>query len=424
MKLNMLKKCLFAPALLGLTLAADAATSPVTYYVDMSVQSALGNFLPDSGDTVLVSGNWDNWSLTNVLSATPTNGIYAITLAQTDWSWPNYQFVLKKAAGNVWENSVGNRWFQVPSGGTNLPVVYFNNMNGAATNSVIFQVDMSVQTTLGNFTPGSDFVTVAGSTLNNWDNTTYVLTQQEGTTNYAGTFDVVSQIGATNYYKFTIGGTKWENDGVGEGGAKNRFFVFPSGSTNLPLVFFNNVSNVVSVVTNPVTFWINMSAQSALGNFTPGSDVVTVAASALSDWDATLFVLTNTTSNPYLYANTFNVGGTVGSAVTYKFTINGGLVWENAIYNRSFIHTNVALDLPTVYFDDASSLGTLSMGPISGGQATLSWTTATNANNLIRLQTRTNLAVGAWEDVAGSLGQSSATVNVGTTPAFFRLIGP
>lgn len=408
-----------------LALTASAATVNVKYQVDLSVQVALGNFDPNAGDTAVVSGNWDGWSLTNGLSVTANPSIYELTLSQTVGSWPNYQFVIVRGSKQIWETSAGNRWFQVPAVDTNLPAVYFNNMNGFATNAVTFQVDMAVQSELGAFTVGAGFVTVAADALNNWDSGSYLLTNAPGTSNYLGTFDVVGTVGNNVSYKFVMNNT-WEADGLGPNGAKNRQFVFPNSATNLPPVFFNNVSNLASIVTNPVTFQVNLAAQTALGRFTPGVDSVTVASSVFNNWlDTTTYALTNSPANTNLYSNTFDVPAVPGATVSYKFTMNGGIAWETAIFDRTFAaRTNTLLTLPAVFFDDVGNLGPLQISPVTAGQVTLSWSSGTNVNSRIRLQSTTNLSSGVWQDIPGTTGISATNISAGSESAVFRLIGP
>jgi len=208
-------------------------------------------------------------------------------------------------------------------------------------------------------------------------------------------------------------------------GWTRRQFIFPNGPTNLPLVFFNNISNLNNLVTNQVTFQVNMTAQTALGLFTPGSDYVTVAGSAFDDWDDLLtYVLTNSSANTNLYINTFPVSDLPGGSVSYKFLIDGA-TYELDVPDRTFNEpTNSALALPLVFFDGVSDLGTVQIGPVTGSQVALSWGSATNANNRIRLQSISDLTAGAWQDVPGTFGASNASVTVGSGQAFFRLKGP
>lgn len=145
----------------GLLLASAllASANQVTYQVNMSVQRALGNFLPSSGDTVIVSGTFSttDWSTTSVLS--PSGGdsnIYVGTFNNNvaTGGTEQHKFIINpggnSAAGQlIWESGA-NRTFLVTAGNQTLPVVYFDNVstapvitNGVSPDEFIAGVDMS-----------------------------------------------------------------------------------------------------------------------------------------------------------------------------------------------------------------------------------------------------------------------------------------
>ena len=340
-------------ATLGLVLglAGTGSATQVTYQVDMSVQMALGNFNPAT-DTVFISGDFSNpnWQQSATDGSTnymlsPSGGdpnIYVGTfnIVNGVGSFENHQFVINPGGtfNNLqWESGVGNRFFQVPATDTNLPVVYWNNVTNASSmvvSPVTFQVDMSAQTTLGAFHPEyGDLVFVAGDW--DWTTTGSPLSQDLNDTNlWVGTFDLTNTPGTTINYKFLvipyIGSITWEKDGVGPGGARNRQFAFPATATNLPVAYFNNVTNVSSLIVVPVTFQVDMAVQDALGLFVPGFDSVSVAGDvSLNNWVANASVLSQSLTNPDLYVGTFPVTNSPGTAVSYKYVINGGSRWEN-----------------------------------------------------------------------------------------------
>ena len=119
---------------------ARASTNACTFQVDMSVQTALGNFRA-AQDKVAISGSWNNWATTNYLTAgTGNTNLYTITCLLTNGTWPNYKFIINSNSSGtiIWEtywgvSSSDNRWFGMPaSGSTNLPVVYFNDQTNAS----------------------------------------------------------------------------------------------------------------------------------------------------------------------------------------------------------------------------------------------------------------------------------------------------
>ncbi len=450
------QKCGCWSAIFTLSAFTAAADIQVTYNVDMSVQEQLGNFNPANGDTVFVSGNFattngvwlqtatdgsTNYILTLVPGTTNYTGTFTITNGVG--TEENHQFVINPGgnfAGTlIWEpNVIGgpNRYFPVPAVNTNLPLVFFNdvsNANQLVTIPVTFSVDMSVQSALGNFDEANDIVLVSGDFNGFTANSATVMTDN-GANVWSATFDVTNSIGATENYKFLFlpfsgnPSSVWEVDGVGPNGANNRQFVLPDTATNLPIAYFNNLTNANSLVSIPVTFQVNLGVKDALGTFTPGVDTVTVSGDiSLNDWSATSYPLTNTVANPDLYTGTYNVANTVGATTSYKFVVDGGsgLGWEannvgpGGAQNRQLVVPNSATNLPMVYWNNIGDLGKLSVSN-NAGNAVLKWTAGTR----VRLQSSTSLTSGSgWQDVPNTQGSNSASINI-NGKQFFRLTGP
>jgi hypothetical protein len=216
--------------------------------------------------------------------------------------------------------------------GTSAALWLASTLAAFAVQTTTYQVDMSVQITLGNFHPGTDTIFVAGDFSSpNWQQTiadgatNFILAPSGGNPNiYVGTFNDVHAPADFENHKFIInpGGNfsalNWEN--VSGGG--NRFFQVPAGATNLPVVFFSDVTNASSVVTIPVTYQINMSVQTALGNFDPANDFVFVAGDAVNNWSPTASQLTQSVSDTNIWTGTFNITSTVGGTVNHKFIMN------------------------------------------------------------------------------------------------------
>ncbi len=423
---------LLASILLGA--AASASAAPVTFNVNMSVQAALGNFNPANGDTVLVAGNWDGWATTNVMTLTATPNVYAFTTNLTGGSYPNYEFVIDPggdSSGNTlqWEVPAsfggGDRWFEVPAGGTNLPTVYFSDDANVPTYPVqiTFQVNMAPAIAQNIFTIGSDYVDVFGS-FNNWASTGVLLTNVPGTSNYVGTLVTTSL--TTNdtlvNYKYAIDGSggTWEGN-VGANGAANRALYVTNAAQVLPPDSWDNITNLN--VSYNVQFEVNMIVEDALGNFNAGSDSVYVAGDW--NWNSTALQLTPS-DNIYVYTGAVAMVYSPGTVVDYKYVING-YTWENngvgpGGANNHQLTLAGNTNLPTDYFDDYSDLGPLTVAA-SGTQMGLTWASGTNANNNIWLQASTNLSSG-WTNVDNTQGQSAFTNDFGPGPVFFRLTGP
>jgi len=432
-----MKLTITAGLFLGPIIAASA--DPVVFNVNMSVQTALGNFNVGNGDTVLVGGNWDGWATTNIMAVTANTNVYSITknlAAQSGTNYTDYKFIINpggNSTGNalIWEVPAsipngGDRYFQVPAGGTNLPVVYFSDASNAPSYQVwiTFQVDMGPAITQGKFTIGQNYVDAFGS-WNNWLQTGgLLLANVSGTSNYVGRLTATDlTLGSVFQYKYAIngyGGT-WEGN-VGTNGTANRTFTLTSTNEVLPLNLWNNITNVN--LSYAVTFQVNMLVEYLMWLFDPSSDYLYVNG----DWDWTgLEGLLTQTATPYVYTGTVAIALSPGTVVDYKYDLNGGVTWENdgvgpgGAKNHQFTlvgNTN----LPGDYFNNYVDLGPINIS-VSGAQTALSWASGTNAPNHIRLQNSTNLLSG-WVDVSNTQGQSAVTNNFGPGPQFFRLIGP
>jgi hypothetical protein len=415
--------------LLGSVSLATAAQ--VTFQVNMSAQIGLGNFNPAT-DTVNVAGDpingWSTSASPLAGSASNTNiyeGTFDVT--GTAGSTGQYKYVMNTASGAVWEGNVGtaggtgNRTFSVQDTNQVLPVVYFNNVTNSTTvnNSITFQIDMSVQTALGNFDPSSGTVTIAGE-FNGWSTTANALTMSSANTNiWTITLVLSGADGSAVSYKYVMNGT-WEANNVGANGSQNRSVTLARNNQTLPAVYFNNLTSIP--LPTPLTFQVNMTVQTALGNFDPTSGYVE-ARGTFNNWNAG-FTLTNSPDNTNLFSGTIiDTTDAQGSAVQYQFVLNNGAgaVWETAVGNRSYTLTSTNEQvLPLVYFNNANTLGSIAILPVSGNQATLTWT----AGPLISLQSAAHLTGPAWQNVPNTQGSNSATVPIGPGQRFFRLIGP
>lgn len=409
---------------------AVTSADPVVFNVNMSVQQADGNFNPANGDSVLLEGLNGDW--TTGIAMVPSSGdplVYTISSNLTANTWQDFKFVIAPGNGGswIWEtpSGGGNRFCYVFPGGTNLPTVYFSDNTNMPTYTVniTFQLDMQVQIEQGNFDPNSSYVDVFGS-YNNWSTTGILLTNVPGTSNYVGTF--TSAALPTNTvvsYKYAIdgyGGT-WEGS-VGTNGASDRQFTLTSTNEVLPLDYWNNVTSAGYNFT--VQFAVNMATEDALGNFNPGSDTVFVNG----DWNWSGYAqqLTAVGSSD-LYTGAVALALSPGTVVNYKYTLDGGTVWENngvgpgGAQNHQFTlmeNTN----LPSDWFNNWNNLGPMFISQ-QGNQTALTWPSGTNSNNRIHLQTSTNLLTG-WSDVSGTQGVMGYTNTFGGWATFFRITGP
>jgi hypothetical protein len=408
-----------------LTTVPAALAVSVTYNINMSVQTALGNFDP-AADTVLVSGTFCNWTTTNVLTVTADTDVYSVTFndtADAAGAFENHKFIIDSASsGLIWE-STGNRYFAVPATATNLATVYFNDVSNvpSSTANITFQLDMAVAAQKGLFDPSSDYVDVFGS-FNNWSSTGLLLTNVPGTSNYLGIFTTTTlNTNTVISYKYAIDGYSgtWEGN-VGPAGAQNRSVTLTNFTQTFPFDYWNNVTNANLSYT--AAFQVSLATEDAFGLFTPGSDTVFVAGDW--NWSGTALQLTQIGSSD-VFTGAVSIAESAGTTINYKYTIDGS-IWENSgvgpggAANHEFVLNNT--NLPVDYFNDYSNLGPVT---ISGppGQTVLYWTAGTNATSRAWLQTATNLFSG-WSDVPNTLGQASITNDFGSGPVYFRVTGP
>jgi hypothetical protein len=424
---------LWTALILGSTLAASAV--PVTFQVNMEIQTTLGNFNAGAGHTVEVHGSFDNWGPGFTLSPNSSNpNLYEGTrdIAGAVGSQVQYKFVINQSGTQVWEvdgvgpGGVQNRAFNVPAAAQVLPVVYFNNQaTPPGVVAVTFRVNLSVQEALGNFNPGGGHTVQAHGSFDNWGPGITLAVDPNDAAIYQGTVNITGSAGAAFEHKFVInqsGTLVWEGS-VGPGGPNgNRVLTLAASPQVLPVVYFNNLTNNPGAGI-PVTFRVNLGVQVARGLFDPVSGTVVVAG-PFNTWSTTASPLSNSVDNPYIFTGTLRITTTSpGGSVAHKFVLNGG-TWEGGD-DRTFVLESPSQILPVEPFNRVPDLGPVSVSVVAPDpfQVTVSWT----AGPRIRLQKSTNLD-GPWAEVDGSLGVSSVffelTFEDERPSTYFRLIGP
>jgi hypothetical protein len=418
--------------LLSPVLAAVAV--PITFQVNMGVQTTAGTFSP-ADNTVEVHGSFNGWGPGITLSVSPDNAdVYQATVdvVGATGSQVQFKYVINQTGALVWENDgVGpggaqNRAFNLPDVAQTLAPVYFNNQSAPpGVVPVTFQVNMGIQIAVGNFDPAANTVEAHG-VFDGWGAGITLSPSASDPNIYQGTVSIAGSPGTVIEHKYVInqaGALVWEGN-VGAGGAfGNRSFALGTADQLLPVVYFNNLTNNPGGGI-PVTFRVNLGVPIARGSF-DRSGIVTVAG-PFNNWSPTTSSLTNSPVETNVWQGTINISTvSPGGSVPFKFLRNG--TWENGD-NRAFVLASPTQTLPVEYFDRVSDFGPLLVSAVFGAfgdvQLTVSWTGAP----LVRLQNRTSLSSGQWEDVPDSLGQSEMTFlfEPAATPEnrFFRLIGP
>jgi len=243
--------------------------------------------------------------------------------------------------------------------------------NAQTSNSIVtFNVDMSAQVTAGTFVSGSE-VDVRG-TFNGWGTNQLTQITVGGNTNfYSGTLpDTADANGGTVYYKYFAPsiGTGWESTA----NTYNRAARLPAtngDSVVLPTVFFDDAG---PLVTNAVTFSVNMVEQINLGLFVPATDMVYVRGdfndfsldNLLTNDPSILTTNSSGLVNSNVYVGTFTSISPINANQSYKFwnsdpqseqweTVDEENLDGGATGNRYYINGGGNQSLPLVDFSDA-----------------------------------------------------------------------
>jgi len=380
MKINTKHYAFWAGLALCATSLAQANTL-VTFQVDMTQQITLGTFIPGTS-VAYARGPFNAWgtsALTNNPAGSNTN-LYTGTFddaADPNGGVMNYKYYID--TGGNWDNPSscggGNRTLGLPAtSGASLvlPIVYFSDAAPslpAVTDNVTFQVDLTQQIAMGNFTPGTSVVSVRGS-FNGWGTSVMTNDPSGPKPNVYSTVVAASDVPLNlQHFKYYIDtGANWENPAdTSKDCTGNRFvnMLETNGDIVLSPVYFSDLAPAPPV-TNIVTFALDMSIQTALGHFVPGSDTVECRGS-FNNWSSGAFVLTNNMAapNPALYTGTLPIVLPPAS-IGYKFwnsnptAGNGG--WESPSStgggNRTYslVNSNTSLTIPTVFFADLNSV--------------------------------------------------------------------
>jgi len=174
--------------------------APVTFRVNMRVKLLEGGFQPGSGDIVRVAGSFNDWgnSTDTLRDVLPLDSIYQKTININEGQAIQYKFLKTLRGGSDWEGG-SNKELTVPTGGTTLPVVYFDNdsvVNVAISGNIVWRVDMRALQTIGWVLPASgDSLQVRGG-FNSWGGSAMAFDAPSGlyrvTLPYSGfSFDLV-----------------------------------------------------------------------------------------------------------------------------------------------------------------------------------------------------------------------------------------
>ncbi len=450
---------LYAPSV---SVPIDLPHNNVTYRVDMTQQVQLGNFRPDLGDTVTVTGAlllW-NWGAGSVLTNNPAlsgdaSNIYSAVIDVQGYpgaAGGDFKFRMN----GIWEELAlgGNRNFTIAGGDQVLPVYYYYDQPiGPVTNAnVTFQVDMTPQVLTGGFTNGVSAVTVSGL-FNGWSSGTPLTNdpalQGLASNVYSTTISIANPVGTVptttvglaNRYKFRAD-SGWESAAIyGVGNNKDRQLIITGGDQVLPLVTYNDATLCdVLLQATATTFVLQLTNGTMDRNgvpFVKGNDTVWINGPMINPawaaWNTNECVqMTNNPVGSDFYEATIVIGAGKSRAVTFKFglsdpvnSLHGFL--DNEAPQFSDHVQYIRTDSPTATLSVAQfgtnftstlvepAFGNLKAGAPSGGSVPITWL----GGPCVTLQSRSSLTVGPWIDHPATGGKNSTNwPNTGGTQLF------
>jgi hypothetical protein len=367
MKTNSIKYALLSGLLLWTTglMTSQAASTIITFSVDMATNLANGSFNPPAPDgtgtdAVYVCGTFYGWSGPGLqLVRAGASTVYTNSFNDTgdaNGAVVDYKFNIN---GNYESTACwDNRAAHLPStSGASLvlPTPYYGDVGPGQIINVTFQVDMAEEVLLGHFNPASDQLDIRGS-FNGWANSGAYLTNNPSirvtnsggiitTYAYTGTFPIttgaqIPGVPSTNAMMewkavedLSSGTQAWENPGTANrDDANNRFWC---NNTNqvLPLVSFSDVPYSIAYAT------LNLDMSSPIrydSNYVPNSVSVW---GTFNGW-ATGIQMTNNpaAANPNLFSAMVVMPEGVSIITQYRYT-NSAVASPNWVYD--YAHDSV-----------------------------------------------------------------------------------
>jgi hypothetical protein len=428
----------------GMSLVAAVAAQAqtlVTFQVDMTPYTGS----PNPPSTVTINGSFNGWSGPALINVSGNIWSNTISISDPPGTVEQCKFV---ADGN-YEPLAANREFLL--GPVSPPTQvepleeWGTNDWPAPTNQVTFQVDMSAQVALGNFTNGDPtfgVITVSGD-FEGWDSGD-VLTNNptlsgSASNVYSGTFPAVGFPGGTTInYKFRMNGG-WESPA--STGGNNRAAAITNSTQILPLVYYND-NSIYDLVLSPITVTFSIVVTNGTLDdggyaFEKGTDQIYVNGDWLGwpSWGLDALPATQQmieVGTGDIYTNSFVIPRGNSIYINYKYSFDGfddenGFGTNHVREIRSYGPTYAfpqdvwswtlapSNTLPTIVEQD---FGNLAIGTLSGGNVPITWLGRPG----VVLQNEFSLTGGTWTTNNGTDGtQSTNWPNAGSSQ-FFRLL--
>lgn len=161
----------------------DDYLNVTTFRIDMTYM--LDSLFDPGSDVVKIAGTMNNWVPSPAMQQTDTTNWYQISYPLEPGETYQYKYLIQKDTLDIYEvtDSVP-RQFRAPDTLITVPS-YFDDFNPDRL-KMIFACTMNYQIEAGYFTPGSDYLDIAG-TFNNW-----------------GNYDLLYDTGSDSLYKLTL----------------------------------------------------------------------------------------------------------------------------------------------------------------------------------------------------------------------------
>jgi hypothetical protein len=431
---------------LGLSLVAAMAVQAqtlVTFQVDMS---SYNGGTPPAG--VTINGSFNGWGSPGSPALINVSGtIWSNTISISDP--PGTVEACKFVADGNYESLAANRQFELGPVSPPTQVLPLESWNTndwpAPTNQVTFQVDLSAQVLLGNFTNGdpNGSITVSGD-FEGWDNGQILTNNPTLSGNasnvYSGTFPAVGFPGGTTInYKFRMNGG-WESPA--STGGNNRQAAITNSTQVLPLVYYND-NSIYDLVLSPITVTFSLTITNGTLDdggyaFQKGTDQVYVNGDWLGWPGWGLDALPSTqqmieVGSSDTYTNSFVIPRGNSIYVNYKYSLDGfddenGFGTNHVREIRSYGPTYVfpqdvwswtlvpgTNTLETIVEPD---FGKLAISASSGSNIPITWLGRPG----VVLENNSSLTGGIWTTNNGTDGTQSTNWPITSSSQFFRLL--
>jgi len=432
---------------------------------------------PDNDPGWGMAGGFDGWDGTQTILASLGNGVYSNSITVTTAASTDNEFKWQSPPGaggwtliyfgNDFGNGGNNAVFTTTTSPQTLPAI-LDLPNGRwlvgtavptpPTNYITFQLDLSAQVVLGNFTNGlaGNSVAVAGDFID-WGtdhqltNATILNPADTRTNLYIGTVSWQTFLPATSHWKFRVNNLDGGYENPASTAGQNRVLVVTSANQVLPVISYDDlsVSDLVQQDTL-VTFSIYCPDQTAGVSgvtFTKGSDTIWVSGAWLGwpTWGYDALPSNQQmieVGNSDVYTNSLVIPRGSSLALTYKYSFDGldnengqntnhiryvrtyatSYAFPQDVWSWTVLQPGNGNPYPNPGIASTNivepSFGNLAVGAPSGGRFPITWLGRPG----VVLQNSSSLLGGNWNNNSATDGtQATNWPNAGGTQ-FFRLI--